>query len=56
MTAEAHRDQAVQLLADVNDAADQPSAQRVLTQAAIAHALLGLLEMQIGNAVEQAKS
>lgn len=49
MTPAEHRDQAVQLLADVNDAADSTSAQHVLTQAAIAHALLGLLEIQIAK-------
>lgn len=47
MTPQDHRDAAAQLLADVNDAPETPSAQRVLTQAAIAHALLGLLEVQI---------
>lgn len=50
MTAQDHRDAAAQLLADVNDAADNPGAARVLTQAAIAHALLGLLEIQIDRA------
>lgn len=50
MTPEYHRDQAVQLLTDVHDCPEAPSVQRVLTQAAIAHALLGLLEIQIGKA------
>ena len=41
-----HAAAAVQLLADVNEH-DAPSEARVLTQAAIAHALLGLLEIQL---------
>lgn len=49
MTAAEHRDQAKQLLEDVNETI-APSEARVLTQAAIAHALLGLLEIQIGKA------
>jgi hypothetical protein len=46
MTSEYHRDQAVQMLADVNDT-EAPNEARVLTQAAIAHALLGLLEIEM---------
>jgi hypothetical protein len=49
MTPGEHRDAAAQLLVDVDDAPESPSAQRVLTQAAIAHALLGLLEIQIAR-------
>lgn len=45
MTPGEHRDAAAQLLVDVADAPESPSAQRVLTQAAIARALLGLLEV-----------
>lgn len=47
MSAEQHREAAEQLLADVNDSVDQPGAARVLTQAAIAHALLGLLDLEM---------
>jgi hypothetical protein len=48
--AEAHRDAAVQLLADVNDVAVETSEALVLAQAAIAHALLGLLEVEMEKA------
>lgn len=50
MTPAEHRDHAIQLLADVDEAVDNPGNARVLTQAAIAHALLGLLEIQIRKA------
>jgi hypothetical protein len=56
VTPQAHRDAAVQLLADVNDQPESPSAQRVLTQAAIAHALLGLLEIQLAQASTNERS
>lgn len=49
MTPESHRDQAIQLLADVNET-EAPSEARVLTQAAIAHALLGLLGIEMAKA------
>ncbi len=49
MTPGEHRDTAVQLLADVADRPESPGEARVLTQAAIAHALLGLLELQLSN-------
>lgn len=48
MTPTEHRDQATQMLKDV-ETTEAPSEARVLTQSAIAHALLGLLEIQIGN-------
>lgn len=50
MTAAEHLAAARQLLADVDQTVDQPGAARVLTQAAIAHALLGLLEIQVTKA------
>lgn len=55
MTPAEHRDAAAQLLADVDQRPESPGEQRVLTQAAIAHALLGLLELQIGACQEIVK-
>jgi hypothetical protein len=48
VTPEDHRATAEQLLRDV-DQTEVPSEARVLTQSAIAHALLGLLEVQISQ-------
>lgn len=51
MTPQEHRDAAAAQLAYLDELSEAPSEQRVRTQAAIAHALLGLLEVQISKQV-----